>query len=704
MADRSEYFYGLFNNPKYRPIFISLIILTIVLVSILFVNYQFAKRSTIATEQIDLIGNISDNTLFIAIGTQQLDKLMQSNPEEGKKALERLKAQAQEINGYMAELKTYKQQEQAMINFAELWKTYDNKINTLTPTSSPESFAELASYAYHQQAPIWNLMNESYDIYLNKNLELANYTRYMQISTFVALLAFLTLFIGYALRRMRDSDILVETVQKETDDIMKTVNEGLFLIDKDLIISEQYSAKLEEVLHQTDIAGRNLYDLLKGIISQKDMETTKLFIDQLYNAWVVEDLIQDLNPLKQVLMSYVDADGMSDTKFLDFNFLRVLDKEQKTIEKVFVSVIDVTKEVRLQLQMQKDREQHDRQLEMIGYLLTVNKAQLVRFIQETKQRITRMNDVLRQDKDTLHDKVKQLFREVHSLKGDASAIKLSAIVTIANNQENQLKRLSEHTDLKGNDFLGFTIGLNELMDMIKFIEDLSIQLNIQESNHSISKSEPATKPVMMISPNTKSGETNSSEQHIVKNTYDWQSYFNNYAQDIANRQSKKVNVAVVGFDDLDIDNPKAHLYKDIATQFLKNAIVHGIERPADRLAKGKDDIGQIILSIEKVDDNHERISVQDDGQGINWQKIRQKAIDMGQITQEQATQLQARDLVKLLLSSGLSTAETQDEDAGRGVGMDIVRQLAVEGKGKLGINSQPNQFTQMTVTFPIERF
>lgn len=702
MADRSEYFYGLFNNPKYRPIFVSLIILTIVLASILFANYQFAKRATIATEQMDLIGNISDNTLLIATGTQQLDKLMQSNPEEGKKVLEGLKAQAQEINDYMAELKIYKQQEQAMIKFAELWKTYDNKINTLTPTSSPESFAELASYAYRQQALIWELMNESYDVYLNKNLELANYTRYMQISTFVALLAFLTLFIGYALRRMHDSDILVETAQKETDDIMRTVNEGLFLIDKDLIISEQYSAKLEEVLHQTHIAGRNLYDLLQGIISQKDMETTKLFIEQLYNAWVVEDLIQDLNPLKQVLMSYVDAEGMSDTKFLDFNFLRVLDKEQKTIEKVFVSVVDVTKEVRLQLQMQKDREQHDRQIEMISSLLSVNKAQLGRFIQETKHRITRMNDVLRQDKDNLHDKVKQLFREVHSLKGDASAIKLSSVVAIANNQENHLKRLSEYTDLKGNDFLGFTIGLNELMDMMKFIEDLSIQLNFQGENHSTPKSEPTTKPVMMISPNIQtSREPTIAKQPIAKNTYNWQDYFSNYAHDIANRQSKKVNVVVVGFEGLDPDDHKAHLYKDIATQFLKNAIVHGIERPADRLAKGKNEIGQIILSIEKTGNDHEKLSIHDDGQGINWQKIRQKAIDMGQITQEQAKQLQARDLVRLLLSSGLSTAETQDEDAGRGVGMDIVRQLAVEGKGKLGINSQPNLFTQMNVTFPV---
>lgn len=556
-----------------------------------------------------------------------------------------------------------------------------------------------------------SLSNETaeYTGYLNANIQhQASQLRMAQIvGMLVAFFIFIAIVFG-ALRQLLKSDEALAIAQQQTDDIMKTVNEGLFLIDKDLVISEQYSGKLPFIIHQDQIAGRNLYDLLKGMISQKDMETTKLFVEQLYNTWVVEDLIQDLNPLKQVLISYIDKNGMADTKFLEFNFLRVLDKEKKEIEKVFVSVIDVTKEVRLQMQMQKDKEQHDRQLEMISYLLTVNRTQLINFIAETKQRIARMNDILRQeDNHNLQDKVKQLYRETHSLKGDASAIKLPAIVSIVETQETQLKQLGEYSNLKGNDFLSFTISLNELMEMTKFIEDLSVQLNIQtvdkltnmvagkSSNHQVENNDDADneQTIMVISPDEINQTTSSTENY-------WHDYFTNYAKDIAQRQHKKVKVNVVGFENLPMSDTQTYLYKDIATQFLKNAIVHGIESPEERIANGKDEHGTVILSLEKVDDEHQKIAIHDDGRGIDWQKIREKAVELGQVTQEQAEELQPRDLVRFLLSSGLSTKEEQDEDAGRGVGMDIVRQLTVEGKGKLSINSQPNLFTQMNVTFP----
>lgn len=540
------------------------------------------------------------------------------------------------------------------------------------------------------------LSNETAEYTSVLNNHIQKQTLQLRFAQIIGVLLAFCLFFGIvfgSLRQLLKSDEKLKLALQQTDDIMQTVNEGLFLIDKDLIISEQYSGKLPTIIHQEQIAGRNLYDLLKGMISQKDMETTKLFIEQLYNTWVVEDLIQDLNPLKQVLISYVDEQGISNTKFLEFNFLRVLDKQQKEIEKVFVSVVDITKEVRLQLQMQKNQERHDKQLEMTSYLLRVNKEHLIRFIQETKQRITRMNDILRQENNhNLHEKAKQLYRETHSLKGDASAIKLSAMVAIIEKQETQLKYLSENSNVKGNDFLSFTILLNELMEMTKFIEDLGNQLN-PKTDSTATVMDEQTLTSALPTTTTNNSDTNNHANY-------WYNYFTNYAKEIANRQNKKMNVHIVGFENLPVNSPNTHLYKDIAIQFLKNAIVHGIEPPHKRLELGKDVLGTVVLSLEKVDDNHQKLLIHDDGQGINWQKVRQKAVELGKVTAEQAEQLQTRDLVRLLLSSGLSTKDEQDEDAGRGVGMDIVRQLVVEGKGKLGINSQPNLFTQMSVTFP----
>ncbi|MDO4426776.1 MAG: ATP-binding protein [Moraxella sp.] len=514
----------------------------------------------------------------------------------------------------------------------------------------------------------------------------ANQLRLLQIAGIsLAFLLFLAIVFG-SLRQLARTDAQLAVAKQQTDDIMKTVNEGLFLVNKDLVIADQYSAKLEQILHQKNIAGRTLYDILEGTISQKDMETTKLFVEQLYNTWVVEELIQDLNPLKQVLVSYLDENGIGATQFLEFNFLRVMDEKEEQVDSVFVSVVDVTKEVHLQSQMQKDKEQHNRQIEMISYLLSIDNKQLIHFLSETKARIERMNNVLKnRGTDNLRDKAQQLYRETHSLKGDASAVNLSALVDIATQQEEKLKALLMHSNLKGNDFLPFTVGLDEMVNMMSFIENLVQRLNLQNAN-------------VPLADLTTDGQSTHTHSTAPAEDY-WQNYFKQYAHDIADRQAKQVSVSVTGFDVLNLEDKKASALKDIAVQLLKNAIVHGIESSEERRRKGKDGMGHISLALENSD-NELILKVKDDGAGINWEKLREKAVQEGLYTPAEAANLQSKALLRLMFKSGLSTADKQDEDAGRGVGMDIVKTLANEIGGRIGVNSRSNQFTQISVSLP----
>ncbi|SSY80437.1 ATP-binding protein [Alysiella crassa] len=503
--------------------------------------------------------------------------------------------------------------------------------------------------------------------------------RTIQILGVILAVIIFTLIVFRVLKRLVRTDTQLDFAKRQTDDIMNTVNEGLFLINKDLVIAEQYSAKLEEILCQKNIAGRTLYDLLQGIINQKDMNTTKLFVDQLYNHWVVEELIQDLNPLKKVAVSYLDEYGFAHQKFVEFSFLRVLDESQTQVESVFVSVVDITKEIRLQEQMEKDRVQHDSQIEMIGYLLNTDSHQLLRFISETKERLERMNNILKQDNTiNLRDKTEQLYRETHSLKGDASAVKLASLVGLAEKQEEMLKQLKSRMKLKGDDFLPFTVTLDEMINMVSFIESLLQRLNLQDST-SVRISEPS----------------NAQSENV---SY-WKSYFSQYAQEIAHRQGKKVVVQVLGFDDMARSEQTMSIYKDITTQLLKNAIVHGIETPAERNSMGKPQTGVVILSLESHH-NKDHLQVKDDGKGIDWDKLREKAVEAGLYSSKEVAQLSSKDLLNVMFQSGISTASAQDEDAGRGVGMDIVKQLSHDMGAKMNVSSSAKQFTQIHISFP----
>lgn len=533
----------------------------------------------------------------------------------------------------------------------------------------------------------------------------ASINRLSNIQIFGVGIAFL-LFVGIvfgALQRLVRSDRQLAKAQRQTDDIMNTVNEGLFLIDKDLVIADKYSGKLEEILHKKDIAGKTLYQILEGMISQKDMDTTKLFVEQLYNTWVVEELIQDLNPLKQVLLTYIDENGVNATKFLEFNFLRVLNEQAEKVDSVFVSVIDITTAVNLQNQMQKDKEQHNRQIEMISYLLSVDGTQLAYFMKETKARIERMNDVLRhRDTGNLREKAEQLYREMHSLKGDASAVNLGALVDIAIRQEDRLKQLLQQTILKGNDFLPFTVGLDEMVSMVSFIDNLLQRLNLQGASTAptmglnqaflSSQNKPAQSANSAFSGEIDFGATASQKGY-------WEGYYEQYAHAIAERQGKEIDIVIEGFDGAKVDDSTMSAYKDIAVQLLKNAIVHGIESPSVRASHNKPSKGSVTLSLQESA-NEQKIVIKDDGAGINWEKIRQKAVEIGQYSEAEANALSPKDLLRLMFVSGVSTADKTDEDAGRGVGMDIVSQLASDHRAKISVNSRPDEFTEIGIAFP----
>lgn len=496
--------------------------------------------------------------------------------------------------------------------------------------------------------------------------------RFLQIGGIgVALLLFLAIVFG-SLRRLTRADQELAIAQRQTSNIMNTVNEGLFLIDKNFVIADTYSKNLETILGHDNIAGRTLFELLQNMISRDDVEATKLFIEQLYNSWVVSDLIEDLNPLKQVKIGFLDEDDNPVVKYLSFNFLRVQSEENEAIDEIFVSVVDITKAVLLEHSLEKEKEQHDRQIEMIGHILNVDTRILTTFIANTYERVEEMNDILKSDAN-MQNKAQALFRKMHSLKGEASAISMSSFVNLAEQGEEKLTSLRKQNTVSGQDFLGLTVILDGILDLTQFVESLMNRLR------AVAHSQPQPAQAQPI------------------NT-DWERYFTDYANQIANRQNKQVSMNITGFDHIVLSEKATKFCQDVGIQLLKNAIVHGIEQPDTRLSVGKGDVGKITMMMTTIG-NRLRLTVLDDGAGINLNKIRQKAIDMGLLTSEQATHASDDELYALMFSSGFSTASQVDEDAGRGVGMDIVHDWVEDMNGNINVESKLGLHTKIIIDF-----
>ena len=140
--------------------------------------------------------------------------------------------------------------------------------------------------------------------------------------------------------------------------------------------------------------------------------------------------------------------------------------------------------------------------------------------------------------------------------------------------------------------------------------------------------------------------------------------------------------------------------KDIGIQAVRNAIVHGIETPDARAAAGKSQAGTVRLSFQDLGEAGYKLVVEDDGQGLSTERIKEAALKKGFITPERAQSLDTKQIFALLFQSGFSTLDTATTDAGRGIGMNLIAELSNQLGGRVSVATSVGKFTRLTLTLP----
>lgn len=513
--------------------------------------------------------------------------------------------------------------------------------------------------------------------------------RLIQIIGVVIILAYFLVFVFFFVRRLRQSDMQTEIARRETENIMKTVSTGLFLLDKDLVIGSQHSGALSEIVGTNRLAGESLSTVLRNRISDKDLETAQEFIKQLYNPRVKESLVHSLNPLNKIMI-HSDTDVGAESRYLDFKFSRVY--EGKEIDKILVDVSDVSDAVRLEQRLERERAQNDMQMEMLSTILSVNPTVIQEFVINTQRHIERVNNILKNPGSSqfeLENKLNAIYREMHSLKGESSALKLHSFTKIASDAEDKLHVLQNKTKLSGNDFLPLAVHLDELITLTATIESLAQRIHATY---------PATPKADVQSNGISVNPKISDDRDTTDTTVGFLSQF---AQDIAERQGKIVKIDASRFETIECRDSLKTTLKEISLQLLRNAIVHGIETPSERFTIGKSETGTIKLSLTQSDDKIV-FAVEDDGAGIDYDKVRAYLVKTGRYNEQSVKDLQKNQLLAILFSSGMSTKSDTDEDGGRGVGLDIVKDRVKALSGKINVQSEKGVYTRFIVTLPVQ--
>jgi chemosensory pili system protein ChpA (sensor histidine kinase/response regulator) len=170
-------------------------------------------------------------------------------------------------------------------------------------------------------------------------------------------------------------------------------------------------------------------------------------------------------------------------------------------------------------------------------------------------------------------------------------------------------------------------------------------------------------------------------------------------RDAAKSSKKNVELDFSG-SETELDNNIIQQISDPLVHLVRNSVAHGVETPADRLAKGKAEQGHVMLRAYHRG-NHIYIEVEDDGRGIDYPRVRQSAIECGLVSTETADRLTERDLREMLFHPGFSTATVKTELAGRGVGLDVVRSNLNALNGEIEVQSEAGQGTKFTLKVPL---
>ena len=177
------------------------------------------------------------------------------------------------------------------------------------------------------------------------------------------------------------------------------------------------------------------------------------------------------------------------------------------------------------------------------------------------------------------------------------------------------------------------------------------------------------------------------------------SRFPRLVRDLSNKLGKQVRLDLVG-EDTEVDKSVADELGDPLVHLVRNSMDHGLETIEERKQKGKNPEGSVRLAAYQ-EGNSIVIRIEDDGRGLQVEKIAEKALSKGLVSESELSSMSPRDIMKLIFLPGFSTVEQVSDLSGRGVGMDVVRTNISRMNGSLELDSEPGRGSQMTIKLPL---
>ena len=354
--------------------------------------------------------------------------------------------------------------------------------------------------------------------------------------------------------------------------------------------------------------------------------------------------------------------------------------------------------------------------EVLKEVMHVEAARLENFLGEARDKAGQLRAILKlpaREPQAFREKLVLILELIRGIHARAQRLPLPSVCERAEAFEDSLGKLRDKPALSGNDFLPIAVKLDDLLSHLAIQGEVVTRLRDWRTQNGVSgpPSTDVTQRSVTLTGTTirqprlrKDGDSTTisgpaSETQRAKRLSDLsQDSLEEMAQFLADMYSKRVSLVCVGLED--VPGNYRRTIEKILGQLIHNAIRHGLEAPTDRLVNDKPEIGTVAVQFLRAGADGYQLSVQDDGRGLDHDKIRAEAVRQGVLTAEAAASIDARKLAGLIFRPGFTTV---GEGGARGIGMDVVRDLVSKAGGRVGIATKPGEYTRFRITLPHEK-
>jgi two-component system, chemotaxis family, sensor kinase CheA len=501
-------------------------------------------------------------------------------------------------------------------------------------------------------------------------------------------------------RHEREKQELAATSSRLTDAILKGSAQGLFLLDPKGRILPQVSASLGTLFRRQEFINLTFEKLIGPLVSAKTLATARTFIARLLDAAAANDA-ERTNPLQDVEVRLVNTDGTFDAAHYSFDFSPVDVANQPRAWLVHVN--DITARVQQHRELEDLRLHAQTQGEILRSVLVTGGARFHAFLQRTDASMKAINEVLKKparETGAFRNKLEATLEEVDRVRRDAVALKLTGLEAAARLMEDSLQELRSRETLSGSDFLPLAVKLDELYGQFALLRSLTSQTApaVEPDSENGTQVIEAPKFLAAMAQQKAAQPTAKRLAHRVAQAGSLDSTLTALTELVAQEHHKTVTLECTG---LQLVPPRYQAtIKNVAIQLIRNAVMHGIETPAARKSAGKPAHGTLHLEFKTTPDQSFELHFQDDGCGLDPDKVRSTAIAKGLITEDAAGRLRDRQAIKLIFKSGYTTMTWTPGEAPHGTGMSLVRRYVHEAGGKIALATLLGHETRFKMTLP----